>query len=86
MANKTCYIMVRDVEGQEVALEWGADYGLADDETLPDDVEELTEAQYTVYRFVRALQGVFDELSKEDLAKELENKPSGLIVPNDDLG
>ena len=78
--------MVRDVEGQEVALEWGADYGLAEDETLPEDVEELTEAQYTVYRFVRALQGVFDEMSKEDLAKELKDKPSGIIVPKTDLG
>lgn len=81
MAIKTCYIMVRDVEGQEVGLEWGADYGLDEGEELPDDHEELTEAQYTIYKFVRALQGVFDELSKEDLAKELEDKPTGLIVP-----
>lgn len=74
--------MVRDVEGDGVGLEWGAEYDLADGETLPEDVEELTEAQYTIYRFVRTLQGVFDELSKEDLAKELEEKPSGLIVPD----
>jgi len=83
---KTCYIMVRDVEGQGVGLEWGADYDLADGEELPEDVEELTEAQYTVYRFVRALQGVFDELSKEELAKEMKDRPSGLIVPDTKMG
>lgn len=87
MAAKTCYIMIRDVEGQEdVGLEWGVDYGLSEGEELPEDVEELSEAQYTVYKFVRALQGVFDELSKEDLAKEMKDKPSGLIVPDEKLG
>jgi len=86
MAIKTCYVMVRDVEGQEVGLEWGVDYGLAEGEELPEDVEDLTEAQFTVYRFVRALQGVFDEMSKEDLAKELKDKPSGLIVPDGKIG
>ena len=86
MAVKTCYIMVRDIEGQEIGLEWGADYGLEEGEVLPEDVEELTEAQYTIYRFVRTLTGVFDELSKEDLAKELEDQPSGLIVPKADIG
>jgi len=87
MVAKRCYLMVRDVEGQEgVGLEWGVDYNLEEGETLPEDHEELSEAQYTVFMFVRTLQGVFDELSKEDLAKEMKERPSGLIVPEPDLG
>lgn len=78
--------MIKDVEGQEVGLEWGVDYGLAEGEELPTDHEELSEAQFTIYMFTRTLQGVFSELSKEDLAREITERPSGIIVPGDKMG
>lgn len=72
--------MVRDVEGQadEAALEWGVDYGLEEGEELPKDIEDLTEAQYSVYMMIRALKGTFEEISMEEMRGE---KGSGLIVP-----
>lgn len=72
--------MVRDVEGQadEAALEWGVDYGLKEGEELPKDIEDLTEAQYSVYMMIRALKGTFEEISMEEMRGE---KGSGLIVP-----
>jgi hypothetical protein len=76
-----CYLMVKDVEGQD-ALEFGADFGLAEGEILPEDVEELTEAQYTVYKFLTVLRGTFDEDAKAAIEEQATDKPSGLIVPN----
>lgn len=72
--------MVRDVPGQEAeaALEWGVDFGLEEGEELPEDHEELTEAQYTVFMMMRTLQGTFDELDATELKGE---EGSGLIVP-----
>ena len=79
-SEKTCFLMVRDIpagEG-EAGLEWGVDYGLGDGEELPEDVEDLSEAQYTVFRFVQTLRGTFESIG----AKEIKgDKPSGLIVP-----
>jgi hypothetical protein len=37
----------------------GVDFGLEEGEELPTDVEELTEAQYTVFTMVQTLKGVF---------------------------
>lgn len=77
---KTCFLMIRDIPAgeEEAGLEWGVDYGLADGETLPEDVEDLSEAQYTVFRFVQTLRGTFEAIG----AKELKgDAPSGLIVP-----
>lgn len=73
--------MVRDVPGQEdeAALEWGVDLGLEEGEELPKDVEQLSEAQFTVYQMMRTLGGTFEELSAEDIKGE---KGSGLIVPD----
>ena len=73
--------MVRDVPGQEdeAALEWGVDLGLEEGEELPKDVEQLSEAQFTVYQMMRTLGGTFAELSAEEIKGE---KGSGLIVPD----
>jgi hypothetical protein len=73
--------MVQDVPGQEdeAALEWGVDFGLAEGETLPKDVEDLTEAQYTVFMMVQTLKGTFDEIGIPEMKGE---KGSGLIVPD----
>ena len=60
---RTCYLMVRDVPGQEdeAALEWGVDFGLDEDEELTKDHEELTESQFTVFQFMQILKGTFAE-------------------------
>ena len=78
--NRVCYVMVRDVPAPEgdAGLEWGVDYGLEEGEELPKDIEDLTEAQYSVYMMIRALKGTFDEVSIEEMRGE---KGSGLIVP-----
>lgn len=81
MAVKTCYLMIKDVEGQEVGLEWGVNYDLGEGEELPTDIEELTEAQYAIYRMSLALQGTFEEAKKAELAEQAKDKPSGLVLP-----
>lgn len=72
--------MIRDVPGQEdeAALEWGVDFGLDDGEALPNDVEQLTEAQYTLFMMAQTLRGTFEELKADELKGE---KGSGVIVP-----
>lgn len=81
MQNRTCYLMVRDVstEDEEVALEWGVDFGLAEDEELPEDHEELTEAQYTVFQMMQTLKGTLEDA---EVGVLLGDEASGLIVPN----
>jgi hypothetical protein len=73
--------MVKDVEGQD-ALEYGADFGLAEGEVLPEDVEELTEAQYTVYKFLTILRSTFEDEARAALKESAKDKPSGIVVPN----
>lgn len=78
--NRTCYLMVKDIDGQDcdAALEWGVDYGLEEGEELPEDVEQLTEAQYTVFRIMKILKGTFEGQKAEQIMGE---KGSGLVVP-----
>ena len=73
--------MVKDVEGQD-ALEYGADFGLPEGELLPEDVEDLTEAQYTVYKFLTILRSTFEEEAREALKEQAKDKPSGIVLPN----
>ncbi len=82
MTSRTCYLMVRDIEGQgedEAALEWGVEFGLEEGEALPEDHEDLTEAQYTIYKMMKALQGTFDEMGAKEIVGD---EPSGLVLPN----
>lgn len=73
--------MVRDVPGQEheAALEWGVDFNLAEGEELPEDVEQLTEAQYTIFMMAQTLKGTFTEAGAKVIMGE---KGSGLVVPD----
>lgn len=75
--------MVKDVgvEG-DLAIEWGVDWGLAEGEELPEDVEGMTEAQYTVWRFLKVLQGVMDPEAKQETVKQAQDRPSGIYVPD----
>lgn len=80
MKNRTCYLMVRDVPGQddETALEWGVDWNLEDGEELPTDHEDLTDAQYTIFQMMQILRGTFEDAGAEVIMGEA---PSGFAVP-----
>lgn len=74
--------MVRDIPGQgdeEAALEWGVDFNLEEGEELPDDVEELSEAQFTVFQMMQILKGTFSDAEVGEIRGE---KGSGLVMPN----
>jgi len=80
--NRTCYLMVRDVPGQddeEAAVEWGVDFNLEDGEELPTDHEDLTESQYTIFMMMQTLKGTFDDAQVGEIRGE---KSSGLILPD----
>lgn len=82
MTERKCYIMVVDVPGKgedEAALEWGVDFGLAEGEELPADIEELTEAQYTIYMMMQTLKGTLEGVEPEKIRGE---KGSGIVLPN----
>lgn len=79
---RTCYLMVKDIPNQsdeEAAIVWGVDWGLEEGEELPEDHEELSEAQYAVHCMMQTLKGVFDE---SDAAEIRGEKGSGLIMPD----
>lgn len=82
MENRTCYLMVKDVSAEEgeAAMEWGVDFDLKEGEELPADHEKLTEAQFTVFKMVQMLRGVFEN---EEVGHIMGEKASGIIVPGD---
>ena len=73
--------MVRDAPGQEdeAAIEFGISYGIEEGEELPTDVEDLTEAQYTIYCMMQTLKGTLDNVEPKDI---MGDKGSGLVVPD----
>lgn len=79
--------MVREITGVEgaqdgVGVEWGVEWGLDEGEELPDDVEDLNEAQYMVWQFIKVIRGIGDDGYKQELERQKkEAKPSGLLVP-----
>ena len=85
MKPRTCYLMVRDIEGQEdeAALEWGVDFDLEKGEELPEDHEELTDAQYTIFKMMQQIKGTFEGAGAKVVMGEA---PSHLIVPKTPLG
>ena len=80
VAGKTVYLMIKDIDGQ-VGIDWGVDWGLDDGEELPEDCEDLTNAQYTVWMCVKAIRGVGDDAYRAEVKKQANEKPSGLLVP-----
>ena len=78
--DRTVYLMVRDVPGQEdeASLEWGVDFNLDEGEELPEDVEKLSNAQYTIFQFMQTLKGTFEEAGAEVIRGDA---PSGFAVP-----
>lgn len=79
---RTCYLMIKDIphgNDEEAAITWGVDWGLDEGEELPEDHEELSEAQYAVLQFMQTLKGTFEQ---SDVAEIRGDKGSGLIVPD----
>lgn len=74
--------MVKDVPGQEddAAMEFGVDYGLEEGEELPADIEELTEAQYTMYMMLQILKGTFE--GGGTIKEIVDSKGTGIVVPS----
>lgn len=84
MQRRKVYLMIQDVEGvadEDAGIEWGVDWGLAEGEELPEDVQDLTPAQYTVWRFIKVMQGLGNEPEKEKTAEQARDRPSGILVP-----
>lgn len=77
---RTCYLMVRDAPGQEdeASLEWGVEWDLDDGEELPEDHEELSNAQYTIFQMMQILRGTFEDADAQVL---IGDAPSGFAVP-----
>ena len=73
--------MVKDAEGQEseAALEWGVNWDLDEGEELPTDVEDLTEAQFTIYQMMMILKGTFEDAGAKAIMGE---KASGIVLPD----
>lgn len=70
-----CYLMVEDSpSGLAFAVDWGCK-----PEELPADVEELSEAQYTMHQFLTVLRGVDDPLALEAAKAEAKTK---ILVPH----
>ncbi len=78
---RTVYFMVKDAEGQEneAALEWGVNWDLDEGEELPTDVEDLTEAQFTIYQMMMILKGTFEDAGAKVIMGE---KASGIVLPD----
>lgn len=82
MQKRRAYLMIQDVEGaeDEASIEWGVDWGLTEGEELPEDVEELSEAQYAIWKFLKVLQGLGNEPEKTKTMEEAGQRPSGILV------
>jgi hypothetical protein len=62
-------------------IDWGVDWGLAEGEELPENVEDMTMAQYTLWQFITVLRTLGNERHKEAVEAEKEEGVSGLLVP-----
>ena len=76
------HLMIEDfqADGKE-GIDWGVDWGLKDGEELPEDPEDMTLAQYTIWKFITVLRGMADESIKTAVKKEVGKKKPGLLVP-----
>lgn len=74
--------MIEDLEGQE-GVQWAVEWDLAEGEELPKDVEDLSMAQYTIWKFLAVLNGFVDDDEKamELLRTSIKEEPSRVLVP-----
>lgn len=79
------YLMIEDLstedpqgEQQNVGVSWSVDWGLQEGETLPEKVDEMSDAQYTAWQMISVLRNM--ENSHD--AKTVVKPESRLIVPS----
>jgi hypothetical protein len=64
------------------SIQWGHDFGLAEGEELPENVDELSNAQYTLHQFLTTLRQIGDaELQAKIKAEAEAEERSRLVVP-----
>jgi len=83
-SKRTVYLMVKDIEGGEAGIDWGVDWGLRTGESLPADIEDLSLAQYTVWKLVRAIKGIGDKDFKTETEAYAKERPTGILMPGPD--
>lgn len=69
-----------DVKGdsQNVGISWSVNWGLEEGEMLPQNVDDMTEAQYTAWQFITVLRGMENSQNEE---KADTTDKSRLILP-----
>lgn len=75
------YLMIEDAPDLS-GVTYAVDYGLEEGETLPEDIEQLTEAQYAIFKMARVLQSCADDEAAAELAGQSTDAPSKLLIPN----
>lgn len=78
---RRAYLMVVDADDGS-GIEFGVDWGLDEGEELPEDIEDLSRAQYTVWQIVRALKGIGDEAFAEETQRMSKERPTGIMMPS----
>ena len=79
------YLMIEDLstedpqgEEQNVGVSWSVDWGLKEEEVLPEEVEEMSDAQYTVWQMIAVLRNMENSHDAQMVVKP----ESKLIVPH----
>lgn len=75
-----CYLMIEDTDDGHIV--WGADFGLPEGETLPEDVDGLSNAQYALHQFLATLRQIGNPELQQKLKEEAEKESGTLIVPS----
>jgi len=77
------YLMIEDwTHNGKEGLDFGVDWGLGEGEELPEDVHDLTLAQYTAHKFCAVLRGMADKDAKAAAQQEVKEGVSGILVPD----
>lgn len=74
-----CYLMIEDTEDGRIV--WGADFGQPEGEALPENVDELSNAQYALHQFLTTLRQIGNPELQAKLKEETEKQESGLVIP-----
>jgi len=69
--------MIEDLSTDEAGITWSVDWGLKEGEVLPENVEEMSDAQYTAWRFVAVLR----DMERGDDRAHVVAPSTKLILP-----
>jgi len=79
-----CYLMVNDLDLPEGAepddthFEFAFDFGLGEDDPVPQKTEDMTPAQYAVWQMYNVLKGMVDNAHREKMEAETGSK---IVIP-----